>query len=72
MPRVVGGFDTPFMGFYEGLSEHAHPNAAGLAVSYVESHKRCVTAYRDREQSRAEVSLDWRLAHSRRPFRLRS
>src|SRR5207247_2569236 len=49
--------ETPFMGFYEGLSEHAHPNAHGMALTYVETHQACVTAYTDRKESRAMVSL---------------
>lgn len=49
--------ETPFMGFYEGLSEHAHPNAHGMALTYAETHKAGVTTYTDREQSRVDVSL---------------
>jgi hypothetical protein len=49
--------ETPFMGFYEGLSEHAHPNAHGMALTYAETHKACVTTYTDRKQTRVEVSL---------------
>ena len=47
---------TPFMGFYEGLSEHAHPNAHGMALTYVDTHKACVTTYTERKESRASAS----------------
>jgi len=49
--------ETPFMGFYEGLSEHAHPNAHGMALTYVETHMACVTTYTDRKESRATASF---------------
>jgi hypothetical protein len=49
--------ETPFMGFYEGLSEHAHPNAHGMALTYVETHNACVTTYTDLKQSRVDASL---------------
>ena len=49
--------EAPFMGFYEGLSEHAHPNAHGMALMYVETRTACVTTYTDRKESRATASF---------------
>jgi hypothetical protein len=49
--------ETPFMGFYEGLSEYAHPNAHGMALTYAEAHKVCVTTYTDRKESTTTASL---------------
>ncbi|MDD9998754.1 MAG: hypothetical protein OXQ89_13520 [Rhodospirillaceae bacterium] len=51
------GQPRAFVGFYEGLSEYAHPNAHGMALMYVETHKTCVTTYTNLNQSRADVSL---------------
>jgi hypothetical protein len=49
--------ETPFIEFYEGLSEHAHPNAHGMALMYAQTHKVCVTTYTDRKESQATASL---------------
>ena len=51
------GQPQAFLGFYEGLSEHAHPNAHGMALTYVETHKKCLTTYTNLKQSRLDVSL---------------
>ena len=57
MEKLDKELETAFLGFYEGLSEHAHPNAHGMALTYAETHKACVTTYTNQKQSRMEVSL---------------
>ena len=57
MEKLDKDLETPFLGFYEGLSEHAHPNAHGMALTYIETHQTCVTTYTNQKQSRADVSL---------------
>ena len=44
-------------GSYEGLSEHAHPNAHGMALTYATRHGACVTTFTDANQQRVDVSL---------------
>ena len=55
--RLDKELDAPFEGFYEGLSEHAHPNAHGMVLLYAETHKACVTTFTDKNESRAKASL---------------
>ena len=57
MEKVDKELGTPFLGFYEGLSEHAHPNAHGMALAYVDTHKACVTTYVNQNASRVDASL---------------
>ena len=33
MEKLDRELETPFLGFYEGLSEHSHPNAHGMALT---------------------------------------
>ena len=55
--RLDKELDAPFEGFYEGLSEHAHPNVLGMMLVYAETHKACVTTFTDKKGSRVTVSL---------------
>lgn len=57
MEKLDRELKTPFLGLYEGLSEHAHPNAHGMALTYVRTHKACVTTYADQSDGRLAVSL---------------
>ena len=57
MERLDKELETRFLGFYEGLSEHAHPNAHGMALTYVETHEAGVTTYTNQKRSRVDVSL---------------
>ena len=57
MEKVDTELGTPFLGFYEGLSEHAHPNAHGMALTYADTQKACVTTYVNQKPSRVHVSL---------------
>lgn len=58
MEKLDKELETPFLGFYEGLSEHSHPNAHGMALTYASTHKACVTTYTEQKESRTRVSLD--------------
>ena len=55
--RLDKELDAPFGGFYEGLSEHAHPNAHGMVFVYAEAHKAGVTTFTDKNGSYVKVSL---------------
>ena len=57
MERLDKELETRLLGFYEGLSEHAHPNAHGMALTYVETHEAGVTTYTNQKRSRVDVSL---------------
>ncbi|MPY87567.1 MAG: hypothetical protein GEU99_06575 [Luteitalea sp.] len=57
MEKLDKDLDTPFLGFYEGLSEHSHPNAHGMALTYIQTHKACVTTYTDQNLGRRDVSM---------------
>ena len=57
MEKLDKDLGTPFLGFYEGLSEHSHPNAHGMALTYVETHKACVTTYTDQKPGRVDASM---------------
>ena len=57
MEKLDKELESPFLGFYEGLSEHAHPNAHGMALTYIETHKASVTTYTNQNRSGVEVSL---------------
>ena len=57
MERLDKELETRSAGFYEGLSEHAHPNAHGMALTYVETHEAGVTTYTNQKRSRVDVSL---------------
>ncbi len=56
MEKLDKDLETPFLGFYEGLSEHAHPNAHGMALTYASTHSACVTTYADQKPSRMSAS----------------
>ena len=58
MEKLDKELKTPFLGFYEGLSEHSHPNAHGMALTYANTHAACVTTYTEQKESRTRVSLD--------------
>ena len=45
------------MNFYEGLSEHAHPNAHGMVLLYTDRHHEGVTYFTERNDRRAKASL---------------
>jgi hypothetical protein len=57
MEKLDKDLETPFLGFYEGLSEHSHPNAHGMALTYVETHRACVTTYTDQKPGRVDASM---------------
>ncbi len=57
MEKLDKDLETPFLGFYEGLSEHSHPNAHGMALTYVQTHKACVTTYTDQKPGRVDTSM---------------
>jgi hypothetical protein len=57
MEKLDKDLETPFLGFYEGLSEHSHPNAHGMALTYVQTHKACVTTYADQESGSVDASM---------------
>jgi hypothetical protein len=57
MEKLDRELSTPFIGFYEGLSEHSHPNAHGMALTYIRTHSACVTTYMDQTDGRLAVSL---------------
>ena len=55
--RLDKQLDAPFMNFYEGLSEHAHPNAHGMVLLYTDRHHEGVTYFTERNERRAKASL---------------
>jgi hypothetical protein len=57
MEKLDKDLETPFLGFYEGLSEPSHPNAHGMALTYVQTHKACVTTYTDQKPGRVDASM---------------
>lgn len=57
MEKLDRELSTPFIGFYEGLSEHSHPNAHGMALTHVRTHSACVTTYVEQTDGRLSVSL---------------
>ena len=59
--RLDKELDAPFEGFYEGLSEHAHPNAHGMVLVYAETHKACVTTFTDKKGARVTWPLSFAL-----------
>ena len=63
--RLDKELDAPFGGFYEGLSERAHPNAHGMVFVYAEAHKAGVTTFTDKNGSYVKVSPETRLECSR-------
>jgi hypothetical protein len=57
MEKLDKELDAPFLGYYEGLSEHSHPNAHGMLLTYGDTHRGCVTTFTDGKQSRIDASL---------------
>lgn len=56
--RLSKEFDVPLEGFYEGLSEHAHPNYHGMMATYTEAgHDTGYVAFTDRRSGRIEATL---------------
>lgn len=55
--RLDKELDAPFGSFYEGLSEHAHPNYHGMMGAYFEGHDGAVSKYTDRREGRMKASL---------------
>ena len=60
--RLDKELDAPFEGFYEGLSERAHPNAHGMVLVYAEAHKASVTTFTDKNGLNVKVSLSLALS----------
>jgi hypothetical protein len=47
----------PMESFYEGLSEHSHPNAPAMVLLYTDKHENGVTFFTDRNEGRARASM---------------
>ena len=60
--RLDKELDAPYAGFYEGLSERAHPNALGMVLVYAETHKARVTTFTDKKGSRVKGPLSLSLS----------
>jgi hypothetical protein len=55
--KLTKQMDVPLEGFYEGLSEHAHPNYHGMMATYTESgHKGGITIFTNHREGRTEAS----------------
>jgi hypothetical protein len=54
LDKDLGG---PFGGFYEGLSEHAHPNYHGMMGIYGDGHDGATSKFNDHRDGRTRPSL---------------
>src|SRR5262249_42850972 len=52
----------PLDGFYEGLSEHSHPNISAMFALYTEKNDDAVTVFSDRDEGRGRATMIGALA----------
>lgn len=55
--RLDKELEAPFGGFYEGLSEHAHPNYHGMMALYFDGHDGAISKFTDHREGRTKASL---------------
>ena len=55
--RLDKELEGPFEGFYEGLSEHAHPNYHGMMGLYCDGHDGAISKFADHRDGRTRASL---------------
>ena len=56
--KLTKKLDVPLMDFYEGLSEHAHPNYHGMMATYtVVGHEGGITKFTSNREGRTEASM---------------
>jgi len=57
MQRLDKELDAPFGRFYEGLSEHAHPNYHGMMAQYFDGHDGAISMFTDHRRGRTKASV---------------